>query len=481
MVSRSSARSAKSKARADNGRRECKALPPAPPYRFAEFDALRGLLALWVLVGHVLLTFADSDAIPNAAVRLLCDNTRAVNVFMAMSGFVICFLLERERERYGPYLARRFFRLYPAYIACFLASIAFAAVAIEVLHGFSTGTRGVSVRIDILHASRAHLWEHVATHLGMVHGLVPPHVLPYSEFAFLGQAWSISVEWQFYVIAPVIWFLVKPPFSPKRLIGLAALVAALRFGSKWFGSAYIGSYELAFGVGIASFLLWEHRGRAPQWLIRHSSSVAMAVSVLWIIVLPRRWEFAIWLLVFLSSACGAMAAARVTQPDLPSRALHALFTSRALLWLGRVSYSVYLSHLLVLYVVLWALQSSGSRSFVNAPVVAAMTVAGSLALSQILYSAVERPFIDFARSGYRRIYGISFAGAATAFSTLGVDRDRERFRLHDGWTPLLERALDAHVEEKRQPERERDVDEKRESGDDPRGVGEARRRADEQL
>jgi hypothetical protein len=43
-----------------------------------------------------------------------------------------------------------------------------------------------------------------------------------------------------------------------------------------------------------------------------------------------------------------------------------------------------------------------------------MTVAGSLVFSQILFSTVERPFLDFARSGYRRIYGISFGGAKTA-------------------------------------------------------------------
>jgi hypothetical protein len=50
----------------------------------------------------------------------------------------------------------------------------------------------------------------------------------------------------------------------------------------------------------------------------------------------------------------------------------------------------------------------------NAPVVIAITIAGTLGLSQILFSTVERPFIDFARSGYRRIYGISFGGAKTA-------------------------------------------------------------------
>jgi peptidoglycan/LPS O-acetylase OafA/YrhL len=386
---------------------------PANPYRLGELEALRGLMALWVLVGHVLLTFTDPDAIPNAAIRLICDNTRAVNVFMAMSGFVICSLLERERERYGPYIARRFFRLYPAYIICFFASIAFATIAIEVLNRLSTQTPGISVRLDILHASRAHLGAHVATHLGMLHGLVPGRLLPYSEFAFLGQAWSISVEWQFYVIAPLIWFLVKPPFSLKRLTILAALVAALRLGSKWFGLAYIGSYELAFGVGIASFFLWEQRGRAPQWLIRHSSPVAITVSVLWIIVMPRHWEFAIWLLVIVSSLCVAAGTDRATRPDFPSRAVHALLTSRPLAWIGRVSYSVYLSHLLVLYVVLWALQSTGGRSLVNAPVVIAITIAGTLVLSQILFSTIERPFIEFARSGYRRIYGISFGGAKT--------------------------------------------------------------------
>ena len=44
----------------------------------------------------------------------------------------------------------------------------------------------------------------VGTHLTMTHGLFPNGVLPDVWVGFLGAAWSLSTEWQFYVLALLV-------------------------------------------------------------------------------------------------------------------------------------------------------------------------------------------------------------------------------------------------------------------------------------
>lgn len=75
-------------------------------------------MALWVVMGHVALTFNIPDLEANPLWKILGENGRAVNVFIILSGFVIFHLLNTKKERYERYIARRFLRLFPAYTKC---------------------------------------------------------------------------------------------------------------------------------------------------------------------------------------------------------------------------------------------------------------------------------------------------------------------------------------------------------------------------
>ena len=75
---------------------------------FPELTGLRGLMAWWVVIGHVLYVFSDR-------LGQLSHNVSPVYVFVILSGFVIMALLDNKHERYTSYIVRRFFRLFPVY------------------------------------------------------------------------------------------------------------------------------------------------------------------------------------------------------------------------------------------------------------------------------------------------------------------------------------------------------------------------------
>ncbi len=87
------------------------------PY-FTEIVGLRIYLAAWVAIGHA-LQLAGFLKATNPLLRILLSGHDAVILFMIVSGFVITNLLVAKQEPYLPYITRRFFRLFPAYVlAC---------------------------------------------------------------------------------------------------------------------------------------------------------------------------------------------------------------------------------------------------------------------------------------------------------------------------------------------------------------------------
>lgn len=224
--------------------------------RIVEFESLRGLMALWVVMGHVALTFNIPDLGENSLWKMLGQNGRAVNVFIILSGFVIFHLLNTKKEGYSRYIARRFLRLFPAYLVCLFLSVAMLYVSIEALLSIECPTTRILQRIAIFQASLADFWLHLMAHLTLLHGLIPQRFLPFTDYAFIGQAWSISVEWQFYLIAPIVFSLSTMP--KYRYIGMLILTITciiLFYARHIFGLGFVGARVEYFIIGCASFFI----------------------------------------------------------------------------------------------------------------------------------------------------------------------------------------------------------------------------------
>jgi peptidoglycan/LPS O-acetylase OafA/YrhL/CheY-like chemotaxis protein len=371
------------------------------PKRLAAIEGLRGYLALWVLVCHVLWSSGyDADAM-SLFPKLLAKGRYAVEVFMIISGFVIFFLLDMQNGTYKQFIVRRFFRIFPAFLLLFIV-----AIPTSLLLAWNTAHTPYLIpghAHELLVQVRSWwsnvLW-HVPVHLLLLHGAVPPAVLPYSSMAFLAPAWSLSTEWQFYIVAPFA-FAFAAGSRPSLRIALcttcvftliAARVVAHAFPQFHSDAALPGVVEFFF-IGAASYFLYKRNAAKPffnsalpvfasvgifVFLLAGIQRIQLAPIIIWIIFLGLLLEHP-------ASQC-----ARVLSP---------LFTHRWPQFLGRISYSLYLSHMLLMVVAQYLILKllPGLSQVAHVTLLLGATSLLSIVASAALYRWIEAPATAFGK------------------------------------------------------------------------------------
>jgi peptidoglycan/LPS O-acetylase OafA/YrhL len=350
--------------------------------RFAELEGLRGLLALWVVTSHLLLLSAINPPWPLD--RLLHGGT-AVFVFMILSGFVITHLRLEKKEGYAPYLVRRFFRLFPVYVVCLAISTVLRGWRkFVVTHAeWSTSQSWLTYRDGMLRraASETHsFWQHLLAHVTMFQGLLPDQALDQSATTLLGPAWSISLEWQFYLLAPLI--LLTLLSSRSWMVTVLALL-----GLYLFIHGYLGSYPIPstlpamlgyFLIGMVFRLYLQ----VPPLSQEERGLSVVSFAILFIVLcLYNSGALMIW-----SVAFGLI----LFQGSFPR--FRKVFTNRVSLFLGRISYPIYLVHGPVFVLVaFFALRLDPKIDQTEILMVLCLSVIGVIGLAYLVHKAIELP------------------------------------------------------------------------------------------
>jgi peptidoglycan/LPS O-acetylase OafA/YrhL len=351
-----------------------------------EFDGLRGLLALWVFATHVI----ELGPYPSAATMIHAN--LAVDIFIILSGFVIFHLLSTG-EDYRTFITRRWFRLFPVFAVCFLAALVLFAWL------------GVNDETAFGMAHTKNLMPYLITHATMLHGAVPDSLLPQTARAILVPAWSISVEWQFYLVAPLLFaFAVRPNWKlglvMVSLLALRVTHDLARAGSIPGQTALV--FDMAaflplkleyFAVGAGSYAIWRWLSERERPLHLPPLSWALLVPVL-VLIAKRNPAIAMWL-------CGMLMLANI---HFGNGTRIGRLTSRFLKYepvqsLGQISYCFYLLHLpaliLVRQIVHWNQPALSAPSLQIALIVGGLMV--SIAGSWLLHVMVEQPMIAFGK------------------------------------------------------------------------------------
>lgn len=363
--------------------------------RFAALEGLRGWLAWAVVFGHL-------SELSNIGLGMNGElGYRAVEIFIIISGFVMTNLIVGKPEPYRIYLLRRFMRIFPVFaVTCIAGYFACDALAWTCAHvsyaNDPTFTMG-PIFIAIARSNHEHFWAHAILHLTMLHGAVSSSILPLSQYAFNPPAWSLSLEWQFYLIAPMVVMLAA---SARGWVWLA-LAGLMLF--PWCRTGHFGDFVSPsflpdaadyFAIGIISRLAYSQLAGWTLGVLALLSAALVLVCGLNVFAGSAEIAFklaplAIWTAVL------AHIAATDDQPQFLQRCYRVLLEGNVATYFGSRSYSVYLCHLPLIafcHFFLYSIvpEASSLQTFV---LLTAVTVPTTLVIAELLYRSVERPGI----------------------------------------------------------------------------------------
>ena len=366
---------------------------------FRSIDGLRAWLAWIVVLSHVSL-YTGADLSLPLLEKIETSATYAVCIFIIISGFVIAHLLLEKQEDYLPYITRRFLRIYPVYLICLCFGIAttylhFQAFADHPWREIVPQPALFAAELGSLNGGDF-VW-HLAAHMTLLHGAISNHILPMSEYMFLGPAWSLSLEWQFYLVAPIILVALRT-YRGQVLMAFATVLAYGAYRLEWLGQFFDPSFlpgaGLYFAVGITTRLLFP---KLPEF--KTYPLAAMIVVFGFCLISHGLLPFMLWA-AFVAWLRTAPATLKTGSPVV--LAFNAVFNSKLAHYLGIRSYSTYLIHEPIIHTVVflcikrWVL-GLWPTLFLTLFLAVALTLIASM----ILYQFVEAPAIAFGK----RLFG----------------------------------------------------------------------------
>jgi peptidoglycan/LPS O-acetylase OafA/YrhL len=365
--------------------------------RLVCLDGLRGVLAFYVMLSHTL----PFTPMPSWLVWLFSHGGAGVDVFFILSGLVIVQSLSSFDYRPRPFLIARVARIYPVFLVVFVAAVAVQPLAT----GFE---RMAWIGPDsparfIWSGGWPNDWRlFIAAHLTMTHGLFPDGVLPDVWVGFLGAAWSLSTEWQFYLLA----LLVGGRLTLRSLAWLFLTISATAVAwhavapDAWqFSRAFLPNKAQYFALGIASAVVVRKGDKGL--------GVFMGVLAVTLVLCAAQGGVdkllppMVWSVCLAAQLRSAPSSASMT--GMTMGLLAATLRSRPLVWLGAVSYCIYLVNEPVqkLLGVTLAVVVQG-----NAALFTALWLPGAIVLPVLaawwLHERIEAPALRWGRAQARR-------------------------------------------------------------------------------
>lgn len=296
--------------------------------RIAAIDGLRGLAVALVIAFHF--------GAP------LSGGFLGVDLFFVISGFVITRLLKHEIDREGKinllaFLTRRARRLLPGLLVVLVAlQIWLGLLGTEAMRRAGYGeTVASAFYVSNWHAifSQRSYWD--------IH----------SELTPLNHLWSLAVEEQFYLLWPVILLLGMQFMPRKYLVWAVGLLAGLSYLLAFLLSenvtrAYEGTDTRAGALLLGALLALLPVASGRRWSSKHS----LLPSIIGTLSLAAFLGLAVFQDLEDSSLyAGGLVAAGVTEAGLiwsvsQQTWLSRFFQARPFLFLGKLSYTLYLLH-----------------------------------------------------------------------------------------------------------------------------------------
>lgn len=339
------------------------------PSNVPALTGVRGFAALWVVLMHY--TWGTGYVAQNLFDKVTYYGFAGVIVFLVLSGFVMAHVYPVFREKvdvpkFADYFYKRIVRIYPLHLATVIAFI------IIVKMGYPLAGPNDTDYTLVLNLFLIHAWGFV------------------NEFSWNAVSWTISVEMFAYIWFPfVIYGLYRLP----KIASIATIIAAVLFLKELpytrllnmlevdvsvmvlsYGN-YLFQFTFVFIAGVALYRLVQDSVTWPVWVCDGMMLAGIAV-----LGYACSVPFQPWLMM-----CGSLLMIGGLLRDKGLGRI--IFGNRVSVFLGDISYSLYLTHFMLNAVL--------PQHFVGMSLTE--KVAAALLTATISYYVIERPSRDFLR------------------------------------------------------------------------------------
>jgi len=313
-------------------------ITPHPEKYRPEIDGLRALAVIAVIINHF-----NKNLLPSGFL--------GVDIFFVISGYVITSsLANKEHKSVGNFLlgfyARRIKRIMPALIVCILITCIVGFLFIPVSQDFLEIWRtGIYALFGF---SNIHLFR-----------IGTDYFVASTELNLFTQTWSLGVEEQFYFIFPLIfWFsgFARKISNGKRnllffmiLLSVVSLCIYVWLSRVNPSAAYflIPARFWEMGIGCITCLVLSSKKGLPQ-LFKSVSPLLITALIISVLFIPQ--------VAICESTIGVVLLTSLLITTLNSNSIiFRAFTWSPVIFIGQISYSLYLWHWSILAISRWTI------------------------------------------------------------------------------------------------------------------------------
>lgn len=332
---------------------------------FGGLDGVRAIAALAVVGFHF-----------SGPAPMFAGGWLGVHMFFVLSGFLITTLLLREEAATGRisllgFWVRRIFRIAPAYYAALLGSV--LLLKWNGVYEAAGGPQAINWFLTF-----------------------NPELAP--SFMNFTQAWTIGIEQKFYLVWPLLGFVLLPLLGIAlggagrvRAAACVLILPAMLWLIWHHNISWVHYVAILLGCGVALMMHARPTFRVLSLLSSRVVQVALVVALYWVqshsAELTARWAGPEQLILIFSVLCA------LSLPSLCGRTeISRVLSLTPFKWLGERSYSIYLFQVIAGHFVAMALPDWRNDLHKTAVVLVVVVM-----IADFVYRFVERPGIQVGR------------------------------------------------------------------------------------
>lgn len=352
-------------------------------------DMLRGVAALWILLFHAhhMLGSILREGIQfnkykmweyslNPLLVPLLEGHTAVALFMVLSGFIFTWGAYGKHVDFKPFITNRLLRIYPLYLTLLFIGLAAYPAAFKLQNlMMMIFALGDFARIDV--------------------------------GGFTAMAWAIAVEFQFYLLFPLLFAIANK--SPKKIILgwimaaiiLRILIVMLGGSARDISYWHLGGRIDQFLLGMAVAFWLRTNPPKPEHLHKMMvyGSVAV-VGVLFCFHLLGGWPSNVgWKVIWptIEGLMWSIVIAGFVGISFAKQTKIGYFQT-ILVWVGVRSFSIYLLHFPIIKLLTmhpeWMLRLTGHWRYDALLNTTLLVLPIVMLISQTTWATIERPFLN---------------------------------------------------------------------------------------